>query len=90
MVTIHIGKGKDDLWRRHICSINEAPTVPPSLLFDYRRKGLNNYQIQKSNMNLILNLSIKKKKLKGLIERFFDRYPAYKQHPVFKENLTCA
>jgi hypothetical protein len=61
MVTIHIGKGKDDLWRRHICSINEAPTVPPSLLFDYRRKGLNNYQIQKSNMNLILNLSIKKK-----------------------------
>ena len=85
MVTIHIGKGKDDLWS----SINEAPTVPPSLLFDYRRKGLNNYQIQKSNMNLILNLSIKKK-LKGLIERFFDRYPAYKQHPVFKENLTCA
>ncbi len=26
MVTIHIGKGKDDLWRRYICSINEAPT----------------------------------------------------------------
>ena len=31
-----------------------------------------------------------KKKKYGLIERFFERYHAYKQHPVFKENLTCA
>ena len=58
MVTIHTGKGKDDLWRRHIRSINEAPTALPSLLFDYRRKGLNNHQIKKSNMNLTDGLNL--------------------------------
>ena len=56
-----------------------APTAPPSFL------ALNLLKGKKLNCKFI-----NQKKKTGLIERFFERYPAYKQPPVFKENLTCA